>query len=135
MKQPTAINRILILCSIITAILLLQIIFSVPTAAQERLEFGEHFFNYKVCKAIAWHETKMCTIGTGKTKNNCVGIRRGGAFVVYPSPKESIDDCMQVWAKNYTGVPTIEKAKKWSGNDRAEVWLYNVLAYMDNKTL
>jgi len=33
--------------------------------------------------AIAAHETKLCTIGVGSSKNNCGGIKRGGGFAYY----------------------------------------------------
>jgi hypothetical protein len=72
------------------------------------------------------HETKDCTLGVGKTKNNCFGIRRGGKFETYANKEESYEDFKRVWQKYYGGMPNYQKARKYSGNDRTQNWINNV---------
>lgn len=85
----------------------------------------------EICDAIAWQETKQCTLGVGSSKNNCVGIRRKGAYVVYQEPEDSMIDCVDVWDRLYDGAePTIELARKWSSPEAAEEWLRNVQWYL-----
>lgn len=85
----------------------------------------------QICDAIAWQETKQCTLGVGASKNNCVGIRRRSAYVVYAEPEDSMIDCVDVWDRLYGGAePTIELAQKWSSPEAAEEWLTNVQWYL-----
>jgi len=86
---------------------------------------------YRLCKAIARHETNSCTTGVGATHNNCVGIKRNSTFVRYSDPEESIEDCVRVWTTYYKRMPDLHLARRWSGNDRANAWLQNVLAFYD----
>lgn len=89
-----------------------------------------------ICDAIAWQETKQCTDpnSVGVSKNNCIGIRRKGAYVVYETPEDSMIDCVDVWDRLYDGAePTIELARKWSSPEAAEEWLHNVQWYLDNR--
>jgi hypothetical protein len=87
----------------------------------------------EICDAIAWQETKQCTDpkSVGVSKNNCVGIRRGGKYVVYAVPEDSMIDCVDVWDRLYGGAePTIELARKWSSPEASEEWLHNVQWYL-----
>lgn len=87
----------------------------------------------EICDAIAWQETKQCTDpkSVGVSKNNCVGIRRGGKYVVYQEPEDSMIDCVDVWDRLYAGAePTIELARKWSSPEASEEWLHNVQWYL-----
>lgn len=91
----------------------------------------------QICDAIAWQETKQCTDprSVGVSKNNCVGIRRGGAYVVYDTPEDSMIDCVDVWDRIYKGAePTIELARKWSSPEASEEWLRNVQWYLRTRT-
>ena len=45
------------------------------------------------------------------------------------SPEESYKDFKRIWNNYYGWLPDIHKAKKYSGNDRAEEWLNNVLYF------
>lgn len=83
----------------------------------------------KLAYAVAQAETSNCTEGVGKTKNNCFGIRRKGAFVSYGSPEESYEDFKNVWSRYYGGLPTIAKARKYTANDKPETWLKIVNHY------
>lgn len=90
----------------------------------------------EICDAIAWQETKQCTDpnSVGVSKNNCVGIRRGGKYVVYDQPEDSMIDCVDVWDRLYDGAePTIELARKWSSPEASEEWLHNVQWYLNNR--
>jgi hypothetical protein len=88
----------------------------------------------KLAYAVAMHETKNCGLNYGSSAvNNCFGImtwpngkRR---FKHYSNPSESYADFKRIWTAYYKGFPTIAKAKKWSGNDRASAWLRNVNHY------
>ena len=91
--------------------------------------FAEDYTTQDICEAIAWQETKLCTEGVGKTKKNCVGLRRGGEFVEYNTIIESISDCMEVWDRSYGGMPDLSKAQRWSG-EGGTLWLRNVLWHL-----
>lgn len=80
----------------------------------------------KLARAVAWHETKDCTLGVGATHNNCFGFRRGGGFVRYDTVEESYADFKRTWQRYYKIFPTIKEARIYSGDDRAEDWLRNV---------
>lgn len=102
------------------------------------------------------HETKNCKLGYGAEYNNCFGVKNGntapcpikevrtederGNFTVqyiqqvgrnrmciYEKPEDSYEAFKIIWRRWYDGLPTLAKAKRWSGNDRAEAWLRNVL--------
>ena len=88
----------------------------------------------EICEAIAWQETKDCTLGAGKNYNNCVGIRRNDAYVVYEKPEDSLNDCVDVWDRLYKTEPTIELARKWSSPGAADNWLKNVLWHLRKNT-
>lgn len=91
-----------------------------------------------LAKAVAWHETKLCTLGVGEKHNNCFGIKNGNTapcpriarnnMCIYEDPKDSYVAFEKIWLAWYAGEPTIEKARRWSGNDNAESWLKNVTA-------
>jgi len=81
-------------------------------------------------------ETNDCTKGMGVTKNNCFGYmtwengyREGKT---YSSKEESYKDFKELWIRAYGGFPTIEMAKKWTGNHNSNTW-YNNVSYYYNK--
>ena len=88
----------------------------------------------RLAAAVAAHETCNCTCGTAD-RNNCMGIRRGGAFAIYSSKESSYEHFKRIWGDPdgyYRGAyPTIGLARKYSGNDRAEDWLRNVTSMLD----
>lgn len=124
-------KKILFIVGSSLMLLLWQMTKITPAFSQEPLSFGDSIVSQSVCHGIAWHETKLCTIGVGKSKKNCVGIKRRGEYVRYNTVIESMDACVSLWSRKYGGLPDIEKAKRWSGNDRAADWLYNVTQYMN----
>lgn len=86
----------------------------------------------RLAKAVAKHETANCTKGSAKV-NNCFGIMAWSKgkrhFKLYPTKEASYEDFKRLWAKSYGGFPTLAKAKKYSGNDRAHIWLRNVTKF------
>lgn len=83
----------------------------------------------KLAKAVAMHETANCTKGSARF-NNCFGIKYAGKFARYATKEASYADFKRIWSKPtgyYRGqFPTLALAKKYSGNDRASIWLKNV---------
>ncbi len=87
----------------------------------------------KVCRAIANHETHSCQDKTNFTAvNNCTGIKSNGKPQAYKTQAASYRDCEYVWSNFYGRLPDMALAQKWSGNDRAETWLNNVISYYLN---
>lgn len=86
----------------------------------------------RLAKAVAKQETANCTKGSAKV-NNCFGImawtKGKRHFKAYPTKEASYEDFKRLWAKSYGGFPTLAKAKKYSGNDRAHIWLKNVTKF------
>lgn len=87
----------------------------------------------KLAYAVALHETNDCKLWTGRV-NNChwMLIRVGGKRVPieYKSKEESYEAFKKLWARRYGGCPDMAKAVKYSGNDRASVWINNVEHFM-----
>lgn len=99
----------------------------------------------KLALAVGKHETGNCTLGYGKMYNNCVGMKMGNTapcpvkngvrqigrnnMCIYGDPQQSYDAFKIVWSKWYGGLPDAEKAKRYSGNDRSNIWLKNVLHF------
>lgn len=97
----------------------------------------------KLSRAVAQQETANCTLWYWAQYNNCFGIKNGrtapcvsvwvNRMCIYNTPEESYLAFNKIWTQtNYKWMPTLEKARVWSGNDRAEHWLNNVL-YFYNK--
>lgn len=93
----------------------------------------------KLAKAVAMQETHGCKDKTNFTAvNNCHGIRKwDGKNLVparYATKKESYDDFKDIWIRLYGGrdIPTLADAKRYSGDDRAEIWHRNVLIFLHN---
>lgn len=86
----------------------------------------------KLARAVAQHETAGCTKGSAKVRN-CFGIMSwtGGKrhFKVYATKEASYEDFKRIWAKSYKVFPNLALAKKYSGNDRAKIWLNNVTKF------
>lgn len=93
----------------------------------------------RLSKAVARHETASCTKGYGKEYNNCHGIKNGNTapcpkigrnrMCIYSDPSESHEAFKKIWSTWYRGIPTMAKARRYSGNDRAHIWLNNVLKF------
>lgn len=91
----------------------------------------------KLSNSVSNQETAGCTLGYGKEYNNCHGIKNGNTapcpkvgrnnMCIYSDPSESHAAFKIIWKRWYDGLPTLEKARRWSGNDRAEAWLRNVM--------
>jgi len=92
----------------------------------------------RLAYAISFQETKDFTLGCGKTHNNGFGIMtwvNGHREPKrYETKQASIDDFKRIWRTHYGNrIPTYQDAVKWSGNDRAEAWYYNVHWIYNNK--
>jgi hypothetical protein len=49
---------------------------------------------------------------------------------IYNTPEESLEAFKKVWLEGYGGkLPNLRIAQVYSGNDRAETWLKNVLNF------
>jgi hypothetical protein len=48
------------------------------------------------------------------------------SFKRYEKIEDSYTDFKRIWSSFYGGFPTLKQAKRYSGNDRSEIWLYNV---------
>ena len=94
----------------------------------------------KLAYAVAKHETASCTKGYGAEYNNCIGLKNGSIapcerigrnrMCIYNTPEESLEAFKKVWLEGYGGkLPNLRIAQVYSGNDRAETWLKNVLNF------
>lgn len=88
----------------------------------------------KLAYAVAMHETKNCTVGNSASRNNCFWImqwdKKGKrSFKSFSTKEESYEAFKTLWAKHYKWLPTKAKARRYSGNDRADIWLANVNYY------
>ena len=96
----------------------------------------------KLAYAVAMQETKDCTLGYGKTHNNCFWIKHWNtvpcpgvpkmAMCKFKTKEESYEAFKIIWQKWYGELPNYEMAKRWSWDDRAWVWLYNVLHFYNS---
>lgn len=50
-------------------------------------------------------------------------------FKRYPTKEASYVDFKRIWSSHYRQFPTLALAKKYSGNDRAHIWLRNVTQF------
>jgi len=85
----------------------------------------------RLAYAVAIAETSNCTAGTGKSRNNCHGIKfKKGGFRVFESPEHSYDEFMAMWLRVYGDrFPTLADAKRYSGSEGTH-WLRTVtIAY------
>ena len=99
---------------------------SLPTKAT-----NDTFNLDKLSRAVACHETKCGTRWSALTHNNAFGIMTWDknwkrSFKRYATLNDSYIDFKRIWSSYYGGFPTLKQAKRYSGNDRAETWLYNV---------
>ena len=92
----------------------------------------------KLAKAVSIAETGGCTKGSAITHNNCFGIKRNntctvgmprGSFVQFESQEQSFECFKTIWAKWYKKFPDRALAQKWTGGDRADIWLNIVKEY------
>ena len=96
----------------------------------------------KLAYAVAMQETKNCTLWYWATHNNCFWIKHGNtvpcpwvdkmAMCKFDTPEESYEAFKIIWSKWYWEMPTRRMAVKWSGNDRADIWLKNTLYFYNN---
>jgi len=99
---------------------------------------------YILARAVSEHETKNCKLWYWKIYNNCFWIKNWwtvpcnkiwrNRMCIYNTPKESYDAFKIIRETWYDWLPNLEKAKRWSWNDRAEIWLKNVLNFY-NKSI
>lgn len=96
------------------------------------------FSPYKLCIAIAGHETAFCSnehIGP-RLYNNCTSImswRNGKRYIrKFATKTDSIKACAKLWNDHYGGMPTMKQAIRYSGNDKAADWLKNVTYFYIN---
>ena len=106
----------------------------------EKVIKKQQVFNLdKLAYAVAMQETKDCTLGYWKTHNNCFWIKHGNtvpcpwvpkmAMCKFKTKEESYEAFKIIWTKWYWELPNYEMAKRWSGDDRAGIWKYNVLHF------
>jgi len=98
----------------------------------------------KLAYAVAYHETKNCQLWYWKDYNNCFWIKQNrtarcdkvwrNKMCIFKTPEDSYVAFKIIWKKWYWELPNLEKAKRWSWNDRAKDWLRNIL-YIYNKDL
>jgi len=89
----------------------------------------------KLAMAVALQETGYCTSKgspTANSRNNCWGIMGRNGLKAYKTKEEGKADFIRIWNTYYGGIPTYKQAKRYSGNDKAEAWYYNVLFAYDN---
>ncbi len=85
----------------------------------------------KLALAVSCHETKCGTKGSAVSHNNAFWIMtwdKNGkrSFKRYEKIEDSYTDFKRIWSSYYGGFPTLKQAKRYSGNDRSEIWLNNV---------
>lgn len=93
----------------------------------------------KLAYSVAMQETKDCTLWYWKTHNNCFWIKHWNtvpcpwvpklAMCRFKTKEESYRAFKIIWQKWYWWLPNYEKAKRWSWDDRANIWRKNVLYY------
>lgn len=103
----------------------------------ETLEDGTNL--KALAKAVAHQETQSCTKGTGKSLNNCFGIRNGNTapcpkisssnFCIYEKKEDSYQAFYKIWTTWYKTFPNLEKAERWSKD--GSIWLKNVTAFYE----
>jgi len=89
----------------------------------------------KLATAVALQETKYCTSPNSPTankRNSCWGVMGKNGLKAYKTKEDGEADFKRIWTKYYGGIPTFEQAKRYSGNDKAEAWYYNVLFAYNN---
>lgn len=90
----------------------------------------------RLAYSVRMHETANCTKGSANV-NNCYGIMtwKNGKryFRRFTTKEESTKYFIKLWADHYGGMPTLAMARRYSGTDRAEAWLYNVLYFYHKK--
>lgn len=102
----------------------------IPSNSTE-LKTEDTFDLDKLASAVARAETSGCTKWSALSHNNCFGIMtwdKNGkrSFKRYASHEESFADFKRIWSSYYGWFPTLAMAKKWTGADRAERWLWHV---------
>ena len=86
----------------------------------------------KLAYAVSMQESSGCNSYIARMYNNCHGIRRNGTWQHYSTQQDSFNDFKDIWQRLYGGFPNLKMAKRYSGNDRAKIWLKNV-TYFYNK--
>ena len=119
-----------------------QVFATQNTQEKKEVVKSENFDINKLAYAVAMQETKNCTLGYWLTHNNCFWIKHGNtvpcpwvpkmAMCKFNSPEESYEAFKIIWQKWYTWMPNYAKAKRWSWDDRASIWLKNVHYFYNN---
>lgn len=110
---------------------------------KDEIVYNNDFDIDKLAYAVAYHETKDCTLGYGASYNNCFWIKLWrtapcenvgkNKMCIYNSPEESYEAFKKIWTETwYNWYPTLAKAISWSWNDRASEWLNTVLYIYNN---
>lgn len=87
----------------------------------------------RLARAVSIAETSGGTRGVALTHNNWQGLKENGKFIRFDSRAASYHSFKLNWKKHYNGeFPTIEHAEKYTGRDRAAVWLKNVIYFYEN---
>ena len=56
------------------------------------------------------------------------------SFKRYDKIEDSYKDFKRIWTSYYGGMPNLKKAKRYSGDDRSEIWLANTLYFYQKFT-
>lgn len=90
---------------------------------------------HRLAYAVSCAETSCGTRGSAVSKRNAVGIMRFSVkdgkrtryLAEYDNIEQSLAEFRSIWKRLYGGrCPTLEDAKRWTGNDRAKIWLGHV---------
>jgi len=89
------------------------------------------------------HETWNCTLWYWIQYNNCFWIKSwntapckaigNSKMCIYDTPEESYEAFKKIWTNTWYNWPlTLQKAKVWSWNDRAQEWYNNVTHFYNS---
>lgn len=96
----------------------------------------------KLQRAVGRYETGYCTSPnspTANARNNCHGImvkyKDGSRELRYFATKgQSAEAFKAIWANGYGGrMPTLQDARRYSGNERACTWLATVIRFYNEE--
>ena len=98
---------------------------------------------YDLAYAVAMAETWNCKFWFWKEYNNCFWIKNWKSVpcekiwrsrtCIYNSPSESYIAFKKIWKKWYKRFPNYDMAVRWTGNDKASIWLNNVKLYYNQR--
>lgn len=95
----------------------------------------------KLAQAVACAETSCGTRGAAVSRRNAHGLMRWSKnedgsttryLATFSNMSQSYAEFKSVWRRLYGGrCPTIEDARRYTGHDKAEIWLGHVYSVYD----